>query len=304
MLKRILTMNKDLLFSKIKEGAALTDEYLSSIIDTSDPDTESVAQSMRYSLFAGGKRIRAFLALEFCRLHGGKIEAALPFAAAIEMMHTFSLIHDDLPCMDDDDLRRGKPTNHKVYGEATALLAGDALALKLFGTVASNPYVTAENALAAVKLLSESSAEVGMVGGQIMDMYAEEHKISLETLKKLYGKKTGCLIRAAALLGCLAAGKSQDSPEGKAAAIYADGIGLAFQIRDDVLDSIGDVTKLGKTIGSDAANNKTTFLTFMTADEAMTEAQKATEDAKAAVSSFEGHEILCELADYLLERES
>ena len=297
-------MNKDQLFAKMKECASLTDEYLSSIIDTSDPDTESVAQSMRYSLFAGGKRIRAFLVLEFCRLLGGRQEAALPFAAAIEMMHTFSLIHDDLPCMDDDDLRRGKPTNHKVYGEATALLAGDALALKLFGTAASNPCVSAENTLAAVKLLSDASAEIGMVGGQIMDMYAEEHEISLETLKKLYGKKTGCLIRASALLGCLAAGKSLESSEAKAATQYADGIGLAFQIRDDVLDATGDAAKLGKTIGSDAVNNKTTFLTFMTVDEAMTEAQRITESAKSAISGYYGCEILCSLADYLLERES
>lgn len=297
-------MSKEALFAKIKECAALTDGYLDRIIDTSDSDIESVAQSMKYSLFAGGKRIRAFLVLEFCRLFGGTIEAALPFAAAIEMMHTFSLIHDDLPCMDDDDLRRGKPTNHKVYGEATALLAGDALALKLFGTAASNPHVTAENALEAVKLLSDASAEVGMVGGQIMDMYAEDNEISLETLKKLYSKKTGCLIRASALLGCLAAGKKIESPEVKTASIYADCIGIAFQIRDDVLDSTGDVAKLGKTIGSDMANNKTTFLTFMSADEAMAEAETVTVIAKNAIADFDGSKILLDLADYLLEREN
>ena len=303
-MKRILTMSKELLFAKMRECAETVDGYLDSIIDTSDADIASVAQSMKYSLFAGGKRIRAFLVLEFCRLFGGEIKAALPFSAAIEMMHTFSLIHDDLPCMDDDDLRRGKPTNHKVYGEATALLAGDALALKLFGTAASNSHVTAENALSAVRLLSDASAEVGMVGGQIMDMYAEDHEITLETLKKLYSKKTGCLIRAAAALGCRAAGKSADSREAKSAELYADGIGLAFQIRDDVLDATGDVTKLGKTIGSDVTNNKTTFLTFMTADEAMAEAQKVTESAKDAISDYAGSEVLCALADYLLERES
>lgn len=297
-------MNKDMLFERMKECAALTDEYLSSIIDTSDLDTESVSQSMRYSLFAGGKRIRAFLVLEFCRLFGGESKAALPFAAAIEMMHTFSLIHDDLPCMDDDDLRRGKPTNHKVYGEATALLAGDALALKSFGTAASNPFVSAENALTAVKLLSDASAEAGMVGGQIMDMYAEDHEISLDTLKKLYGKKTGCLICASALLGCLAAGKSIDSPEGKAAKAYAEGIGLAFQIRDDVLDATGDAAKLGKPIGSDVENDKTTFLTFMTAQDAMKQAFDVTTSAKSAISGFEGSENLIALADHLLEREN
>ncbi len=288
----------------MRECAALTEEYLDGTFGECDGDIKSVIESMKYSLFAGGKRIRPFLVLEFCRLFGGKIEAALPFAAAIEMIHTFSLIHDDLPCMDDDDLRRGKPTNHKVYGEATALLAGDALALKSFGTAASNPCVSPENVIAAVKLLSDASAEVGMVGGQIMDMYAESHEISLETLKKLYSKKTGCLIYSSALLGCLAAGKSIDSPEGKAAKVYADGIGLAFQIRDDVLDATGDAMKLGKTIGSDAQNDKTTFLTFMTAQDAMKQARDVTNTAKSAISGFAGSENLMALADYLLERES
>ena len=297
-------MSNEILFERMKECAILTEEYLDSTFDQGDGDIKSVIESMKYSLFAGGKRIRPFLVLEFCRLFGGKTEAALPFAAAIEMIHTFSLIHDDLPCMDDDDLRRGKPTNHKVYGEATALLAGDALALKSFGTAASNSCVSPENVIEAVKLLSDASAEVGMVGGQIMDMYAESHEISFETLKKLYSKKTGCLIYSSALLGCLAAGKSIDSPEGKAAKAYADGIGLAFQIRDDVLDATGDAAKLGKTIGSDAQNDKTTFLTFMTAEDAMKQARDVTNTAKSAISGFAGSENLKVLADYLLERES
>ncbi len=297
-------MSNNILFDRMKECAALTEEYLDSTFSDCDDDIKSVVDSMKYSLFAGGKRIRPFLVLEFCRLFGGKSESALPFAAAIEMIHTFSLIHDDLPCMDDDDLRRGKPTNHKVYGEDIALLAGDALALKAFGTAASNSHVSPENTLAAVKLLSDASAEVGMVGGQVMDMHAEEHEISLETLKKLYGKKTGCLIYSSVLLGCLAAGKSIDSPEGRAAKAYADGIGLAFQIRDDVLDATGDAVKLGKTIGSDAQNDKTTFLTFMTAEDAMKQAQDVTRDAKSVISGFAGSENLMALADYLLERES
>ncbi len=297
-------MNNEILFARMKECSALTEKYLKSTLPEGDGDIQSVIDSMKYSLFAGGKRIRPFLVLEFCRLFGGETESALPFAAAIEMIHTFSLIHDDLPCMDDDDLRRGKPTNHKAYGEATALLAGDALALKAFGVAASNERIAPGLALEAVRLLSEASAEVGMVGGQIMDMYAEENEISLETLKKLYSKKTGCLIYCSALLGCLAAGKSIDSSEGRAARTYADGIGLAFQIRDDVLDSIGDAEKLGKTVGSDEANGKTTFLSFMSADEAMTQAAAVTEAAKQAVSGYAGCESLLALADYLLERES
>ncbi len=304
MLKRILKMNNELLFSRMKECARLTEEYLENVFDSSDRDIQSVIGSMKYSLFAGGKRIRPFLVLEFCRLFGGKREAALPFAAAIEMIHTFSLIHDDLPCMDNDALRRGKPTNHMVYGEATALLAGDALALKSFGVAAGNDLVSSENTVTAVRLLSDASAECGMVGGQIMDMYAEEHEISLETLKKLYAKKTGCLVYCSALLGCLAAGKSISSDEGKAAKAYADGIGLAFQIRDDVLDATGDVSKLGKTIGSDAQNEKTTFLTFMNAEEAMVQAAQVTEKAKNAISNYPQSEDLLALADYLLERES
>ena len=170
----------DELFSSMKKAASLTEEYLISTFGEVDEDTKSVEDSMKYSLFAGGKRIRPYLALEICKLFGGEEKSALPFAAALEMIHTFSLIHDDLPTMDDDSMRRGKPTNHVVFGEATALLAGDALALKAFGVAASNPYVSSEVCLLAVKALSFAAAERGMVGGQIIDMKGEETHLGFD----------------------------------------------------------------------------------------------------------------------------
>ena len=237
-------------------------------------------------------------------MFGGSDEAALPFAAAIEMIHTFSLIHDDLPCMDNDDLRRGKPTNHKVYGEATALLAGDALALKAFGTAAKNEYVDAENILEAVKILSVSAAENGMVGGQIMDMNGEKEILSLEKLKKLQRLKTGALIVASAKLGTLAAGVGKNDERMDSAIAYAGDIGLAFQIKDDILDVVGEEQALGKPIGSDAENSKTTFLSHMTLEEAQSYAHELTENAKKAIIGYKGNEDLIALADYLLERNS
>ncbi|MBE6539091.1 MAG: polyprenyl synthetase family protein [Ruminococcaceae bacterium] len=269
-----------------------------------DSDIDEVADAMKYSVYAGGKRIRAYICLAFCRLFGGDVKAALPFAAAIEMIHTFSLIHDDLPCMDDDDLRRGKPTNHKVYGEATALLAGDALALKAFGVVAENPYVSPDIALRAVRALSFASAERGMVGGQIMDMQGEKTALPIEKLKKLQSLKTGALIEVSARLGAMAAGVSDDDRRMLNALEYAKGIGLAFQIKDDILDVTGDEALLGKPIGSDAENSKSTFLRFMSIEEAEKYAKELTEKAKESISGYEGRENLLALADFLLERNS
>ncbi len=307
MKKRILIVkkNKDftLLFSDMEYAAASVERFLSESFSAPDDDTDEVVQAMKYSLFAGGKRIRPYIVLSFCRLFGGSEEAGLPFAAAVEMIHTFSLIHDDLPSMDNDDLRRGKPTNHKVFGEATALLAGDALALKAFGVAANNKYVSPATALEAVKALSLASAEMGMVGGQIMDMYGEGHSLSLEKLKKLQELKTGALISVSAYLGCLAAGLMPGDEKIERALEYARGIGLAFQIKDDMLDVMGDEKLLGKPIGSDDANSKTTFLTHMTLSRAGEFAEELTAKAKEAVSSFANSENLRDLADYLLVRE-
>ncbi len=288
----------------MKESARLTEEYLMSTFGEIDEDTKSVEDSMKYSLFAGGKRIRPYLALEICKLFGGKEKSALPFAAALEMIHTFSLIHDDLPMMDDDELRRGKPTNHVVFGEATALLAGDALALKAFGVAASNPHTSPEFSCLAVRALSSAAAERGMVGGQIIDMRGEKTSLSLDELKKLQALKTGALIEVSARLGAYAAGIFDGDKRMDDALKYARGIGLAFQIKDDILDVTGDEALLGKPIGSDAENSKSTFLTFMSIEEAEKYAFSLTNEAKDAISGYEGSENLLSLADYLLIRES
>ena len=287
---------------RLKTDALLTEEALARYMSREDNDIKSLLESERYSVFAGGKRIRPFLVLEFCRMFGGKDEAALPFAAAIEMIHTYSLIHDDLPCMDDDDLRRGRPTNHKVFGYSTALLAGDGLLTRAFGVAAANGAVTHETRAEAVALLSECAGEFGMVGGQVIDLFGETQKLSLETLIKLHSMKTGALIRASALFGCLAAGLSLDSPEADAAREYAANIGLAFQIIDDVLDVTSSEEELGKTCGSDGERNKTTFMTYFDIDGARAYAAQLTSSAISEISEFADSEVLTDLAIYLLER--
>lgn len=267
-----------------------------------DPDTNEVREAEQYSLNAGGKRIRSFLVNEFSRACGGDLEKSIQYALAVEMIHTFSLIHDDLPCMDDDDLRRGKPTSHKVYGEATALLAGDSLSIRAFSVLANNSALDASVNLDAVCLLAEAVSSEGMIGGQIIDMRGERESLSFETLLKLHSKKTGALISASAMLGCLAAGVKKSDKKFISAREYASKIGLAFQIIDDILDATADVTVLGKNTGTDEDRNKTTFLTFMSIEEARAYAKRLTDEAKEAIADFENNEILCELADYLLTR--
>ncbi|MBE6531747.1 MAG: polyprenyl synthetase family protein [Ruminococcaceae bacterium] len=284
--------------------AELVNDVLRGYFARNDEDIKELLESERYSLFAGGKRIRPFLTLEFCKLFGGKAEAALPFGCALEMIHTYSLIHDDLPCMDDDDLRRGKPTNHKVFGYSTALLAGDALLTHAFGVAASNDLVESNAVAQAVKLLSEQAGEFGMVGGQIIDLAGESEKLSLDKLIKLHSMKTGALIRAACLMGVIAAGYPIDSEEAVSAAEYAEKIGLAFQIIDDILDATATEEELGKSVGSDAESNKTTFLSYYSAEEAYAYAGTLTAEAVSAISSYEGSEVLTDFAVYLLDRKS
>ena len=285
-------------------NAALVEAQLARYLSQSDVDFEAVLAAERYSLLGGGKRIRPTLVLEFCRMMGGSDRAALPFAAAVEMVHTYSLIHDDLPCMDDDDLRRGRPTCHKQFGEATALLAGDALLTRAFGVIAANTEVSAESACAAVRLLSAAAGSFGMIGGQIMDLAGEGAHLSKEALCKLHAHKTGALIRVSALLGCLAAGLPEDDERTRAAARFADGIGLAFQIVDDVLDATSDTTTLGKTVGSDERADKTTFLTYDTVEEALEQAAQLTEQAKSAIAGLPSAERLLCLADHLAQRKN
>lgn len=264
-----------------------------------------IFEACRYSAMAGGKRLRPALVLEFCRLSGGSIEAALPFACVLEMIHTYSLIHDDLPCMDDDDLRRGKPTNHRVYGEAVAVLAGDGL-LNLAFETASNPENTArigaDVQIKAIHALSRASGMEGMIGGQVLDMQAEDAQISLDQLKTLQDLKTGALICVAAQLGCLIGGASGEQTA--AALEYARCIGLAFQIQDDILDIEGDEEALGKPIGSDAENGKSTYPSLLGVARCHELVGELTQQAIQALTPFTDTGMLPALAQMLSERKS
>ncbi|MBQ2725539.1 MAG: polyprenyl synthetase family protein [Clostridia bacterium] len=279
-----------------KVESALT-EYLS---ERYVGDTVT-AQAMAYSTLGGGKRIRAFLVLEFARMFGASEEAAMPFACALECIHAYSLIHDDLPCMDDDDLRRGKPSCHIQFGEAQALLAGDGLLTFAFELCASNKYVSHKSARLAVSALSSEAGAMGMVGGQTLDL-ANEVK-SYADLRKIYLMKTGALIRAACLLGYFAATDRPHERDIKNMSLYAEAIGLAFQIHDDILDVKSSTEMLGKTVGSDAKNDKKTVLEFLSMKEAEEEETLLTLLAVEAVSDYTDSELLCKLAIWLLARQ-
>lgn len=281
--------------------ATLTENRLKSYYEE-DEDIKILLDSERYSLFAGGKRVRPVLTIEFCKLFGGREEAALPFACGLEMIHTYSLIHDDLPCMDNDDLRRGKPTNHKVFGETIAVLAGDALLTGAFEAVAGNEEVAPEIAAKAAAYLASCAGRYGMVGGQVIDLQGEHKKLSLDELIKLHSMKTGALINAACVLGALAAGVSPDSKAMRDTVTYAEKIGLAFQILDDLLDVVGSAEELGKNIGMDEAHEKNTFLSFFTPAEAKEYAERLTDDAIKAISPYPGSDSLCSLALWLAAR--
>ena len=299
--------NFDLLKKALEENEAKTEKALDDFFLTKSQDgaLNIIYEAQRYSLLGGGKRIRPFLVNEVCRMLGGSIDASMPYAMAVEMIHTYSLIHDDLPCMDDDDYRRGKLTNHKVFGEATAVLAGDALLTKAFEVIANAPKLSAEAKIRAVALLSNAAGELGMIGGQIMDMQAEKgtaESHSLEYLTKMHSLKTGALIRVSAKLGCLAAGLDEAHQKTKDADRYAAKIGLAFQVIDDVLDVIGDAALLGKSIGSDKDSQKLTFMKFYTVENALDYARALTDEAIHAVKEYDSEGELQALAAYLLNR--
>ena len=265
---------------------------------------EIIISAEKYSLLGGGKRIRPFLVNEVARVLGASLEASMPFAMAVEMIHTYSLIHDDLPCMDDDDFRRGKPSNHKVYGEAYAMLAGDALLTNAFLAAASNKNVDASYISKAIAAISDAAGDEGMIGGQVTDLEGEAKDLSFDELLTLHSLKTGKMIELSALLGCIAAGYSAETKEARAVCAYARNIGLAFQAIDDLLDRIGDEAVVGKTLSSDAENQKTTFLSFFDIDGVRDYAKRLTEDAVNEISNIEGTELLIELAMYLLERDN
>ena len=277
------------------------EEWLKQCLRDREPRGD-LYDAMEYSLLAGGKRIRPVLTLECCRICGGEVAQALPFAGAVEMIHTYSLIHDDLPCMDDDDLRRGRPTNHKVYGEATAVLAGDALLTAAFEVMLEPGPVPAQRALEAAEILARAAGGRGMVGGQVLDMAGEGHALSLAEVEELQRLKTGALIAAAAEMGCVVAGGTLEQRE--AVRHYAEKLGLAFQIQDDILDVVGDTATLGKPVGSDAKSEKTTFVTLKGLEPCRALVRRLTEEAKQALAVFgDGAEALCWLAESLAGRE-
>ena len=262
---------------------------------------DKMLEAMSYSLENGGKRIRPMLALEFCRVCGEKPEKAIPFALGLEMIHTYSLIHDDLPCMDDDDMRRGKPSSHKVFGEANALLAGDSLLTLAFETVLSAPDMSGEQKAAAGLALAKAAGCSGMIAGQVMDLANEGRKAPLDDVAKTDRLKTGELIMAAASMGCIAA--NADAEKLNAAREYCADIGLAFQIVDDILDVTSSSDVLGKPVGSDGENEKSTYVSLLGLEKSKELADELTEKAKAALSVFgDEKEFLLMLADKLADR--
>ncbi len=282
------------------------DDYLGRVNDALKEfvptGNDPVSLAMNYSVENGGKRIRPMLVLEFCRVCGKDNEAALPFACALEMIHTYSLIHDDLPCMDDDDMRRGKPSCHVKFGEAYALLAGDALLTLAFETVMKAD-LSEKQKNDACLYLAKCAGINGMVGGQTLDLMNEGKSVTADELKKTDSLKTLALINAACILGCIAAGADDKMKD--AAEKYANGLGLAFQIVDDILDVTGDSAVLGKPVGSDETNDKSTYVSLLGIEESKRTAEKLTNDAKDALNVFgKNGEWLKNLADKLLNREN
>ncbi len=260
---------------------------------------DGLLDAMDYSLTAGGKRIRPVLVLEFSRLLGGNMEDTLPVACAVEMLHTYSLIHDDLPCMDNDDLRRGKPTSHKVFGESTAVLAGDALQAEAFGTILRCPLPVERRAKCA-EILAGAAGIDGICGGQYMDLSAEGHALSAEELSDLQARKTGALLAGACMLGAAAAGAGEDMLN--LAGQYGAQLGAAFQIRDDMLDVLSTESELGKPIGSDKRDGKTTFMSLYGQNECARMVRKITDAAIETVKPVDKDGFLAELAASLVDR--
>ncbi len=287
---------------RLKAYSALVDSGLDKLFPQEDCRHSRIFEACRYSLLAGGKHIRAALLLEFYRLCGGKPEDALPFACGLEMIHTYSLVHDDLPCMDNDDYRRGKLSNHKVYGETLATLAGDALLNRAFEVMLAQETVAPAQAVKAAAYISRCSGAYGMIGGQVQDLAMEGQKASDEQLREMVSLKTGALIRAACIGGVLLAGGEETRQ--KAAQSYADAVGLAFQIQDDILDVTGDQALLGKAVGSDEANEKTTFVSVYGLEACRGMVRDLTFRALAAAETFDDCDFLKKLALWLAQRDN
>lgn len=290
---------------KLNEYNKLINSKLEEFFTKNDIPQKRINEAVRYSLLAGGKRIRPVLALAVNEIFAGEVNQVLPFACAIEMIHTYSLIHDDLPAMDNDDYRRGKLTNHKVFGEGIAVLAGDALLNKAFEimaeTLSDNTII--ERKIKAMQEIAAASGVKGMIGGQIIDIESEGKQLSEENLRYMHSLKTGRLIECSALAGVIIAGGSNQDRE--RIYCYAQNLGLAFQIRDDILSEIGELDKLGKKTGNDRENNKSTYVTILGLQEAQRLLNKTTEKAIEPLKIYgEKAEFLVDLAKYLLIRES
>lgn len=292
--------NQKLLEERLHEAAEKTEAACKRYFDEGMAGNTVTADAMQYSLLGGGKRIRAFLCLQFAKLFGAREEMAMPFACALEMVHAYSLIHDDLPCMDDDDLRRGKPSCHKKFDEPVALLAGDTLLTMAFEVAASNEYVSNRSVRLAVQELAREAGGCGMAGGQTLDLANTVD--SYRSLRQIHLQKTSALITAACMLGYYAATDRPQRADMDNIRLYAEAIGLAFQIHDDILDVKSDTATLGKEVGSDAKNNKKTVLSFLTIPEAEEEEALLTLLAVEAVSVYNNSDILCQLAIWLLSR--
>lgn len=254
--------------------------------------------AMEYSLLAGGKRLRPIFTYEFCRLCGGQWETAAPLAASIEMIHTYSLIHDDLPCMDNDDFRRGRPTNHKVFGEAMAVLAGDALLTDAFAVASTARLPKPEDIATVIGILSECAGSLGMVGGQVLDILSEERELTEQEVLDIQQRKTGCLISAACAMGAVAGGANEAQYD--AACRFAAAIGLAFQIRDDMLDVIGTKEEMGKSVGTDETKN--TFVRLYGLERCEELVQRYTALAVDALNAFSDTDYIKALAYSLTSR--
>ncbi len=290
-----------MLKEKLNEYKIYVDEKIDELFGDFDIPYAEVLRASRYSLTLGGKRLRPILVLQLCEMFGGNREKAINFAVALEMIHTYSLIHDDLPCMDNDDMRRGKPSCHKAFSEDIALLAGDTLLTEAF-TVASKADLKPENTLKGINLLSTHAGLHGMIGGQVLDLSFEKSKPTAEMLVDMYSRKTSGLIVLAVKLGIIAC-ENYCEQDLKIAEEYGKNLGIAFQIIDDILDYTADEKLLGKPVGSDDKNNKTTFVSLFGIEKAKEKAHFYTENAITALEKFKGNtEFLRELTNFLLER--
>lgn len=284
-------MNKALVAARVAHDAELIEKALSDVLRFDSDYSAELAEAMRYSVLGGGKRIRGVICLETALMRGASVEDAMPYACAVELIHASSLVHDDMPALDNDTVRRGKPSCHIKFGESTALLCGDALICLAYEVLTKN----ASGVRSAVLALSMAGGIGGICSGQVFDIASERVKPDYDGLVKIQRYKTGMLMRISAVLGCIAAGdRFEDEAAFAPCAEYAERLGLAFQIIDDILDA--------DEKGSDAERGLATFLTFMTADEAKKEAVRLSDDAKSAISGYKNNEFLSGLCDYLLER--